>query len=862
MSEPEQDGWEEAPPFPEVYIKVEPQEVEMKSDTEDGLGEDLEECYGEELEGNNCEDMGEEDYEELEDDDQDTREEDGEVSSEAAPSELLQDEMRCWVCQMEYTSVASLKAHLSKKHRLSVGPCFTCHLCGAIGQTKATLKRHLLRTHGQSSLSEHQMLRQCQHCGEGYVTQVALNKHIAEAHSDLLSQYQQCTHCPSLFTCRQSLLRHITRRHPDAELPCLEQEQCQQCQKTFPSRTALKLHLKTEHPETLIHRCETCSATFKYSYLLRRHIKNIHEKEQQRKEQQVKTKRYKCLKCPREYRSKNHLERHTLAHLTPKKPRMYTCTLCGTKFTTRSHRSRHMRLVHWEKTRLKCSECNKEFETMEELNDHRQVHRMSCAVCEKTFLRRDTLREHLLIHNGPKLPCPFCPKKFTQSSNLKRHIRVHTGEKPYKCSFCSKRFGDKSACNSHMRVHTGAERCTCPECGASFSKRQKLNYHMRKHTGEGLLHCPLCSRLATDSYSLKKHLETHQAVLVRLLQGAGVSGKTEDCQSLALRTLHNLAWVTARAKATAKTASLCPPRTPSPVAGDKVDGIKEEMEEIPSTNCEKDQKAGCEDSEDVRTAIEHIEVNVKVEIPDELDEEVHSPSADEENISKLRQFRQIIKKEDSEDPLQDSDNQNEVEEPYNDVKPEVLSYIMSLRCAQFNEAVKCALEKYKLEAANQEGEDSTALLESQSEENSGKMNAENEMVEEAEGVEEDLSKKANSSEEDLNRKLTEAGMESVASEQVPGTSLTEEPLVVLARLWRLILGSAEYQEQREEENTFSKCSEEEQDVEETEKDTGNSELDNGTQSEPELQDTNTGAQQDSNEEMESEASGCEENSSS
>lgn len=61
---------------------------------------------------------------------------------------------------------------------------------------------------------------------------------------------------------------------------------------------------------------------------------NIHEK----KEQQPKVKRYKCLKCPREYRSKNHLERHTLSHLTPKKPRMYTCSLCNTKFTTRGHR--------------------------------------------------------------------------------------------------------------------------------------------------------------------------------------------------------------------------------------------------------------------------------------------------------------------------------------------------------------------------------------------------------------------------------------------------------------------------------------------------------------------------------------------
>lgn len=33
MSEPEQDGWEEVLPFPEVYIKVEPQEAEMKVGT-------------------------------------------------------------------------------------------------------------------------------------------------------------------------------------------------------------------------------------------------------------------------------------------------------------------------------------------------------------------------------------------------------------------------------------------------------------------------------------------------------------------------------------------------------------------------------------------------------------------------------------------------------------------------------------------------------------------------------------------------------------------------------------------------------------------------------------------------------------
>lgn len=62
-----------------------------QSDAEDDLKEDLEECYGERLDGNNCEDVADEDYEGLEEEEQDHREEgeDGEVTSEAAPRELL-----------------------------------------------------------------------------------------------------------------------------------------------------------------------------------------------------------------------------------------------------------------------------------------------------------------------------------------------------------------------------------------------------------------------------------------------------------------------------------------------------------------------------------------------------------------------------------------------------------------------------------------------------------------------------------------------------------------------------------------------------------------------------------------------------
>ncbi|KAG0718758.1 Protein suppressor of hairy wing [Chionoecetes opilio] len=349
MDDEEQDSGEEMLAFPEVFIKEEPHELQLQGledDSDDGrIGSD--EDYGEEPDlghMHEAEMAEEEEGAGLHDDDDDDFDPQEMEDMSGEDGEMLpvpkEGETRCGLCHREYSSAASLKAHLSKKHKLAMGPCFTCHLCGAIGQTRATLKRHLLRSHGQSSLNEHQMLRKCQHCGEGCVTQLSLNTHIAEAHADLLAQYHQCPHCPALFRTRHTMLRHISRRHPEAELPCLEQEKCQECQQTFPTRTALRLHLKSTHPEALIHRCSTCSATFKYSYMLRRHVKNIHEKEQQQKVQQPKEVRiYKCCKCPREYRCKTHLQKHLdTAHISPKEPQVYICAVCNASFATRSRR--------------------------------------------------------------------------------------------------------------------------------------------------------------------------------------------------------------------------------------------------------------------------------------------------------------------------------------------------------------------------------------------------------------------------------------------------------------------------------------------------------------------------------------------
>lgn len=445
----------------------------------------------------------------------------------------------CTLCVKQYRTCTALRSHLSRLHRVASAPGLRCRLCGAVGQSKATLRRHMRRSHSLAPTRQEELLRKCSECGEGVPSLSSLYSHLRSSHSDVLHHYHHCHLCPALVRSRPSLIRHCSRAHPGAKVPALTNQECPECGVGCRSVTALRRHLRTTHPSVLLHKCQHCKAAFKYSYLLNRHTKVVHLG----KETTVHRHNYKCDDCGRLYLRKARLASHIMkVHSYPSQQR-YHCTSCNLDFPNNKDKMRHYRTVHRVRAH-QCHECSKCFDTAQELKEHRQEHRVRCTVCNKTFLRRDSLREHLLIHDGPRLPCPFCPKTFVQNSNLKRHIRTHTGEKPYQCTFCSKRFGDKSACNSHIRVHTGAERCRCHLCGTSFSKRQKLNYHMRKHTGDGLLYCPLCTRPSTDSYSLKKHVESHRQALVEVLLGLGLACP-DECRRVAVEALHDLAAVVA-----------------------------------------------------------------------------------------------------------------------------------------------------------------------------------------------------------------------------------------------------------------------------------------------------------------------------
>ncbi|KAM4611846.1 uncharacterized protein ACJ7VT_012487 [Polymixia lowei] len=78
--------------------------------------------------------------------------------------------------------------------------------------------------------------------------------------------------------------------------------------------------------------------------------------------------------------------------------------------------------------------------------------------------------------------CTECNREFNRLENLKTHLRIHTGERPYTCSVCSKCFRHSGALTRHFRIHTGEKPYVCGQCGKTFRNCGGLKFHQRSHS--------------------------------------------------------------------------------------------------------------------------------------------------------------------------------------------------------------------------------------------------------------------------------------------------------------------------------------------------------------------------------------------
>jgi len=196
--------------------------------------------------------------------------------------------------------------------------------------------------------------------------------------------------------------------------------------------------------------------------------------------------------------------------------RPFKCTYCRQAFLDEAELENH-KAVHelTEKNLFPCDQCNKEYQSLPSLQQHKRDHHAGlefrCDLCDRVFKCNRYLQEHKLKRhtNLAKVECPICHKNFSSRSELVIHTTIHTNERPFECHFCMERFRTKNVLNTHILKHNGIKNKICDLCGHRFLHQGDLTKHMRAHTGAKPYSCTLCdSKFARKDY-LNKHMKIH-----------------------------------------------------------------------------------------------------------------------------------------------------------------------------------------------------------------------------------------------------------------------------------------------------------------------------------------------------------------
>lgn len=237
---------------------------------------------------------------------------------------------------------------------------FHCDICGNKFLQKQSLNRHYRNIHSiynnvKNRAEESTLI--CEICNQKFSNKRTIFKHFYHDHNmkHLRDKYI-CDICGrkyvSKYTIRAHLLNHAGIRKHECKYGCSN--------KSFLYLIGLKRHYRQHHLKQIddnsvtsvekMALCDFCGRDFGETTKLKRHLERHHNPSRQM---------YKCLKCTKEYTSKDSLRDHIYTH-TGEKP--YRCTFgCDLSFAYRGGLNQHIRHHHKPLPNFKCNVCEKVF---------------------------------------------------------------------------------------------------------------------------------------------------------------------------------------------------------------------------------------------------------------------------------------------------------------------------------------------------------------------------------------------------------------------------------------------------------------------------------------------------------------------
>ncbi|CAG2257261.1 KRAB [Mytilus edulis] len=226
--------------------------------------------------------------------------------------------------------------------------------------------------------------------------------------------------------------------------------------------------------------CGVCNAKAKKCWLVRRHMRRMHD---------LDNDDFKpCRHCRRV------LANEECNRCLVKEEKNFMCDTCGSVFTTKAQLSRHEE-VHLTEKEVPCPLCNKKFKTERYVKMH----------VYNTHKKR--YGKALSAQTEPGI-CDICGKWFRFKCNAVRHREIHFEEKKFDCSICQMKFRHSSSLKRHMMSHQqkSDNMYVCEQCGRSFKMRQTLLQHHRVHVKQPFLKCEYCPRSSLTYKGKKYHI--------------------------------------------------------------------------------------------------------------------------------------------------------------------------------------------------------------------------------------------------------------------------------------------------------------------------------------------------------------------